>query len=115
MNEKMREVLIETAREGKLITYSELKSKCDLDLDFEQSKDRSILGDILGEISTAEVNQGRPMLSSVVTLKSQTPLSASYGFFTLARNLQLLDSTNKKEEYFFWIETLKKVYEEWKK
>jgi hypothetical protein len=54
-------------------------------LDMENPADRNEIAELLGDISTAEVAEGRPMLSSVVIYKDGTGLGQ--GFFKLARRL----------------------------
>lgn len=62
----------------------------------------------LGEISTAEHDQGRGMLSVVVVYKYGDQMPGP-GFFELARSLgyQFRDETE------FWVEQLHRVYRVW--
>jgi hypothetical protein len=62
----------------------------------------------LGEISTAEHNQGRGMLSVVVVYKHGEQMPGP-GFFELARGL----GHRVRDETEFWIEELQKVYAVW--
>ncbi len=81
------EKLKEVAREQTVIPYSQLNIVCRLKLDLSKIKDRNELARILGEISEFEVLHGRPMLSAVVVLKDQRPITPAYGFFTYADEL----------------------------
>jgi len=89
MNKAVYEKLKETARNEGYIPYSQLVSECNLDLDLTKIKDRNELAKILGEISTFEVEHGRAMLSVVVVLKDQHPLTPSTGFYRYADMLNV--------------------------
>ena len=69
------------------------------------------IGQILGEISQDEVEAGRPMLSAIAV---NTRGDAGPGFFTLARELQLLTGDSPEDERRFWEEQRAAVYETWK-
>ncbi|MBZ0282892.1 MAG: hypothetical protein K8L97_19285 [Anaerolineae bacterium] len=70
------------------------------------------VGQMLGEISEDENNQGRPMLSSVVT---RADGSVGDGFFALARDFgKLTDDTPEGKERFCQTER-EKVYTVWQK
>lgn len=56
--------LIEAARAGDILSYSDVGKP--LGLDFESPADRNVIARLLGEISRHEVAEGRPMLSSLV-------------------------------------------------
>jgi hypothetical protein len=75
----------------------------------ESQADRTEIGKILGEISTREHNDGRPMLS-VVVVQSET-LYPGKGFFNLARELDL---HHGEDDLAFFVKELKKVHEYWK-
>ncbi len=67
-------------------------------------------GYILGEISEDEVISGRPMLSSVAVSVNGKP---GPGFFTLARDLGLLQSD--EDEAGFWKRQRDAAYDAWKR
>lgn len=67
-------------------------------------------GHILGEIVEDEVRAGRPMLSAVAVSVSGKP---GPGFFTLARDLSLLATTN--DDLSFWQAECERVYAAWKR
>jgi hypothetical protein len=69
-------------------------------------------GEVLGEISEDEIDNGRPMLSAIAIGVSGY---AGPGFFTLARDRGLLKSSLKDDELKFWEDTKKAIYEVWKK
>jgi hypothetical protein len=58
------ERLVAAARAGEVLSYSDIGPE--LKLDFENPADRNRIGVLLGEISSYEYSQGRPLLSSVV-------------------------------------------------
>lgn len=69
------------------------------------------VGHVLGEISEDEVNQGRHMLSAVA-VKDNDKYPGD-GFFTLARQKNLLTENTKQAERAFWENELNAVYQEW--
>lgn len=66
------------------------------------------VGQILGEISEDEMEQGRPLLSAVAVGVSGQP---GAGFFALARQLGRLDAAGKAAELAFWEGEVTAVYE----
>lgn len=67
-------------------------------------------GQILGEISEDEVRAGRPMLSALAVSVNGKP---GPGFYTLAKQLNLLDDGRDAAE--FWQEQRAAAYEAWKR
>ena len=110
MNNEVRNKLIEIAKLGRLLTYSEVNRECKLDLNFDLQCDRAELGRILGNISIHENDNDRPMLSAVVTIKGQ--VKPSFGFYNLAEKLGLLSYNENKD--LFWAREVKKVFEYWR-
>lgn len=90
MDQKLRQRLVEAARAGELVHYTELEEM--LHLSFDSPNDRRIVGEYLGEITRFEVNEGRPMLSSVVWHKDMS--GPGKGFYTLAVELGLADESD---------------------
>jgi len=78
----------------------------------ENPDDRNKIADILGQISTYENKEGRPLLSSIVVLAGYN--FPGEGFFKLARNLNLLHGKTDDEEVEFFAKETKKVYAYWK-
>jgi hypothetical protein len=72
------------ARAGRTTTYRDLAALAGLDLN--RPADRDALAGTLRAISTAEHQQGRPLLSAVVVLGGRRLPGA--GFFALARELR---------------------------
>lgn len=86
MNYRVREYLIDLASKGKIIYYQPLSDACNLRLDMQASEwDRAEIGRILGEISTYEHENGRPLISAIVLTKDK--LYEGDGFFKLADEL----------------------------
>ncbi len=103
--------LISTAQHRGTTTYPDLAAIMGLPLrgNYMQSQ----VGWILGEISEDEVNQGRPMLSAVVVgVNSGEP---GEGFFTLAKQLGLLQDETKEGRLHFWREQRDAVYKTWRR
>ncbi len=86
MNYRVREYLIDLASKGKIIYYQQLSDACNLGLDMQASEwDRAEIGRILGEVSTYEHENGRPLISAIVLSKGS--LYEGDGFFKLAEEL----------------------------
>ena len=86
MNYLVRKYLIDLSSNGKTISYQELSDACRLDLDMQASQfDRAEIGRILGEVSTYEHENGRPLISAIVLSKGS--LYEGDGFFKLAEEL----------------------------
>lgn len=101
--------LLTAARHRGHVTYQELAKVMGLPL--RGSYMGSETGQILGEISEDEHLAGRPMLSAVALSVRGEPGS---GFFTLARELGLLDSEARDDERRFWEQQKQAIYELWK-
>jgi hypothetical protein len=87
IREDVRQWLIETAREHRLVTYGELGEQ------FNIPAWRGPMGRILGDISTSEYNDRRPFLSAIVVRQdTQRPGS---GFW----NIPEIDRTRAWEDY----------------
>ena len=100
-----RDAMVAVAARRALIAYSEVVVEI-RSLGFEPQEDR--LAHLLGEISTAEHEAGRGMLTVVVDHKHGDQMPGP-GFFQLARSLG--HDTNDREA--FWIGELEKVYGAW--
>lgn len=103
--DQARDILIDFARREDTIPYSDLVARIGaIALDPHSYAMRAFLG----EISTAEHNEGRGMLSVFVVYKYGEQMPGP-GFFELARTLgyQFRDETE------FWIGELQKVYRVW--
>ena len=100
-----RQAMIKVASNQRVIAYSELVAEIRT-LDLEPQGDR--LAHMLGEISTAEHEAGRGMLTVVVVHKHGDHMPGP-GFFQLARVL----GHDTKDLEAFWIGELDKVYGAW--
>ena len=106
MTSGLRDLLIEAAKEGRFIYYSDIAPQLGLDMDREA--DRAKIGRILGKLSEEEVEQGRPMLSAIVVHKGdETP---GDGFYKLARDLGRFQTGHR---HIFWAEEVKRLFEYW--
>jgi len=107
MHQQIYDKLKAIARTGDIITYSEIAPLANLDM--SKQEDRNRIAQILGEISTYEHKNGRPMLSSVVIHKENN--IPGPGFFTLAKELGIY---NQKNDVLFFINELQRVHDYWK-
>lgn len=100
-----RNVMIERARKGDVISYSDLAANIKT-IDLEAHDQR--LFQLLGEVSTEEDALGHGMLSAVVVHKTDDERPGQ-GFFELAKSLGR--DTSDIEEC--WNAELKRVYAAW--
>lgn len=107
MHREIYEELQRVAREQDVTTYEPIAQLADLDM--RRQEDRNEIGRLLGEISTYEHEQGRPLLSAVVHLQEQN--RPGVGFFTLARQLGLLQADG--DEDAFWNDEVRRVWQAW--
>ena len=100
MNKEVRTFLIDLARNrtNQTITYQKLSDKLNLDLDMQEPHHRKMIGEILGEISEFEFENGRPLLSSLVIRLGD--LDSGNGFFKLAEDLGFGGWKFLKDNYF---------------
>ena len=100
-----RQALITVASRRRVIAYSDLVAEIQsLALDPQSPQ----LAHMLGEISTAEHDAGRGMLTVVVVHKHGDQMPGP-GFFQLARSL----GHNTANREVFWIGELERVYRAW--
>lgn len=85
MNYRTREYLIDLCSKGKVIGYQELSDDCKLGLDMASPADRSKIAELLGEISTYEHHNKRPLLTAIVITKRTH--TQGDGFFKLGEQL----------------------------
>ena len=103
------EQLKEVARNGELITYGEIAPLAKLNM--ESPGDRNRIGEILGEISTFEHENHRPMLF-VLVVHADDGMPGD-GFFNLARELGLLHGSDDEKELAFFAGEVAKVHAYW--
>ncbi|MDP3469596.1 MAG: hypothetical protein Q8S11_14750 [Daejeonella sp.] len=115
MNEIVRRKLIEVARKKgeQTITYQELSDQCNLGLLMRESEyARAEIGRILGEISTFEHNNARPLLSSLVLSKGSA--YEGDGFFKLCDELGFGPWKKLQNDIEFPFQQMRKCYDFWK-
>ena len=106
MNDSIYQQLQVVAKSKECTYYSNIARLANLNMSFP--KDRNELADILGDISSREHEQGSPLLSAVVVLKSTG--KPGVGFFGLADSLGLFDGQDREK---FWRNERDKVWEHW--
>lgn len=104
IHEKIYEELKKVAKAGETTTYAAIAPLAGLAAD-----DKELWG-ILDKISKTENKAGRPLLSVVVVGKAKKIPGG--GFFTLARELKLMQAGD--EENSFFDGELKKVHDQWR-
>jgi hypothetical protein len=110
INHQIYDRLIEVARRGDLITYSEIAPLAGLNM--ESQVDRNKIGEILGEISTYEHDYSRPMLSAIVVLAGIG--YPGEGFYNLARHLGYHHGHGEFADMEFFVQEVKKVHDYWR-
>jgi hypothetical protein len=107
MKEQIRDMLIKAAENRKVVHYAEVGRLLNFSMD--NPSHRVELGSILGEISTEEHENGRPLLSAVVVHKEDH--LPGEGFFNLAKELgkQRPDEDNDT----FYVNELQRVFDAW--
>ena len=98
--------LIRVAEDRRYVHYSDVAPLAGLNMDLPQ--DRNELSNILDDISLAEHNAGRPLLSAVVIRKDRN--MPGDGFFVLARDLEL---HRRGDDLLYWWEELMRVHTHW--
>ena len=108
MNQLIYEKLTEAAKKGDIINYADVAPLANLDMSLD--KDRAEIGRILGDISSYEQENGRPLISAIMIHKHDG--RPGIGFFHLAKELGLLKTGDDEDR--FWNEEVKKVFAYWK-
>ncbi len=112
MHATVRAYLIDVASTSKTVTYSELNTRCGLGLDLALAHDRAELGRILGDISSDEHDEGRPLLS-VVAVLADTRLPST-GFYNLAESLNFGTAKRLQADLFGEME-MARCFDFWRK
>ena len=110
MKETIYKKLKELAKKQETICYSELASECSLP--YKTVDERNAFHQLLGEISTDEVGEGRPMLSVLVHHKGDPARSPGYGWFKLADTLKQRKENESDLQMLY--RQIKKCWEVWK-
>jgi hypothetical protein len=113
MNKKVREKLIEIAKNRDIIFYSDLNIACHLGINLEGDAGGKEIGKILGDISEYELKNKRPPISVLVGLKNTKPFTPSDGFFNLMDELKIRKPKEKNE--FLKIRLMNLCYDYWSK
>ncbi|WP_456403109.1 hypothetical protein [Persephonella sp.] len=114
MTDIIKEILLEMAKQKKLITYSQLAVQVNK-LSNEKIPEKgkglgSVLSKHLHKICSQCYMEGKGLLGSiVVTKKTGMP---SEGYFKFASNLYGLKLKTEEEKISFWKNELRKVFEE---
>ena len=112
MNQEVRLFLIELARKKKTITYQDLSDSCNLKLIMRDSEfARAEMGRILGDISTFEFNNKRPLISSLVLSKGDN--YQGDGFYKLAETLGFGNWKKLKNDISFEVGQMNACYDFW--
>lgn len=112
MDGKVREYLVQLAKQGKTTSYSQLNEDCNLGIDFNLQVGRNQLAQILHGIGTYEYYSGRPVLTAVVLQKNKTV--QSIGFFNLCAELGLGDAKDLQARQYGQ-EELNRCFEFWQR
>jgi hypothetical protein len=100
--------LITAARYRGLITYQAIAQI--MGLPSKGSHMGREVGQMLGEISEAELDRGRPMLSALAVGVNGVP---GEGFYDLAQQLGRLTEDSKEARAAFWESEKQAVYQAW--
>lgn len=111
MNYRIREYIIDLAANGKTISYQELSNECQLGLDMSSPGDRSKIAGLLGDISTYEHNNNRPLITALVVAKGTT--MQGDGFYKLAEQFGFGSWKILKRDLFD-IQEIKRCFDFWK-
>ena len=103
------EEIINVAKNGDVVYYSEIAPLIGLDLNL--TKDRNRIIAILDGINKAEHGEGRRLLTAVVVNKNRKIPGA--GFFKLAIKLGFHSSA--EDDFKFWLKELRRVHKHWRK
>jgi len=88
MNTKVREYLINTARtKDKFVFYSDVVKDCNLGFNLDTKYGQHQLSEVLGDVSTYEYKQHRPLISSLAIYKNERVNDHGEGFYKLAQQL----------------------------
>lgn len=107
MNSKVRQYLIEAARQkDKFLYYSDVVKDCGLDIDTSTEYGRQRLSEVLGQVSEYENNQQppRPLLSSLAIYKDKNKNDHGDGFYRIAEQLGRGSFKKLKDDLFAFSE-----------
>lgn len=113
MNKIVRKKIIDVARKkGKqVITYQQLSDQCNLGLIMNDPESRVEIGIILSEVCKYEVDNGRPLLSSLVVIKDTHDVGP--GFYKLCDELGIDEYKTIGKDVFLY-KQMDSCYDHWK-
>lgn len=112
MNTRIRNKLIQLARtKGGPVSYQRLINETELGLNMAITHEKSLLSEILSEISTKEHENGRPLLSSLIKIK--TNIGQGDNFYKLCEQLGFGEWKELKKDKDFIKTQRKRCYEFW--
>ncbi len=119
LRKKVREILIKEAKKGSTINYKAIYQPLGIARGGHRSAENRI-GNIVGDISDSEYNNGRPLLSSIVVHKGDRyPAGGFFGLDGIPEPLKRDEKHYSKpltsEEKKFAEEEQKRVWDYWKK
>lgn len=107
--DQIRDILIEEARSGRLISYTKLSQQVTAT---PLTPDAHALHQMLGDVSREADQGGGPLLSALVVYEhDQVP---GPGFFAMARALGRQFEDNKLGRLEFWQAETRRVFEQWR-
>ncbi len=113
MNNRVREYLIKVARtKDRFVYYSQLIKDCKLDYNLGLEGDKKKFSKMLGDISSYEHQNERPLLTSLAIYKDPKRNDQGKGFYRLAENLGF-GNAKKLENSLFGFEEAKNCRKYW--
>ncbi|MBU0507745.1 hypothetical protein KKH27_02760 [bacterium] len=103
--------LLELARGARLTTYSEIAPLAGLAMNNDADRER--ISELLGEILTHEVSEGRPLLTAIVVHRGNDN-NPGEGFFSIATELGRFNgSRDPLARLEFWVRQVQEVNGYW--
>ena len=113
MHQGIYDRLIELARAipGQLTTYSDIAPLAGLSMSNDADRDK--ISALLDEIFLHEVNQGRPLLTSIVVHRGNNNIPGE-GFFSTATSVGRFNgSRDPMARFEFWFRQVQEVHNYW--
>lgn len=108
MNKAVRKYLIEIARQkNKIVYYSDVVKDCQLDINLNSISGQNELSKLLGELSSYEYQNSRPLITSLVIYKDSNKNDHGNGFYRLAEELGIGDRKKLRDGFFGFTEAEK--------
>lgn len=104
--------LVELARNERLTTYSDISPLAGLSMDDDADRDK--MSQLLAEILTHEVTQGRPLLTAIVVHRGNDN-NPGEGFFAIATKFRRFNGSREPlARLEFWVRQVQEVHGYWK-